>query len=88
MANKVTENNPYPMELKFEKIYKESVILAKKRYCGNKMEKPDDEPVLDAKGIELIRRDTVEATQIIMDKCIRILFETKDLSQVKKYLIR
>jgi DNA polymerase zeta len=75
------------MELKFEKVYTECVLLAKKRYCGYKIEKVDEKPVLDAKGIETIRRDGVEATTKIMDKCLRLLFETKDLSLIKVYLI-
>eukprot|EP00347_Sterkiella_histriomuscorum_P014702 403359875 len=88
IAKTVTSINPFPMELKFEKVYYPCVTLAKKRYCGYKMEKITDKPSLDAKGIETIRRDTVDAVQKIMDKCLRLLFETKDLSQVKDYLIR
>lgn len=68
------------MELKFEKVYSACVTLAKKRYCGHKLEKITDTPVLDAKGIETIRRDTVEAVAKIMDKCLRLLFTTKDIS--------
>ena len=61
IADEVTKLNPFPMELKFEKVYFPCVTLAKKRYCGYKYEKVDDAPVLDAKGIETIRRDNVEA---------------------------
>ena len=74
------------MELKFEKVYYPCVTLAKKRYCGYKYEKLDDKPVLECKGVEIIRRDNVEACQIIEDKCIRLLFETKDLSKIRLYL--
>lgn len=76
------------MELKFEKVYFPCVTLAKKRYCGYKLEKLKEKPVLDAKGIETIRRDTVEAVAKIMDKCLRVLFETRDLSNVKEYLCK
>jgi DNA polymerase zeta len=76
------------MELKFEKVYYPCVTLAKKRYCGYKMEKITDNRVLDAKGIETIRRDTVDAVQKIMDKALRLLFNNKNLSQVKSYLER
>lgn len=75
------------MELKFEKVYFPCVTLAKKRYCGYKMEKLGEKPVLDSKGIETIRRDTVEAVAKIMDKCLRLLFETKNLTTIKSYLI-
>lgn len=68
------------MELKFEKVYYPCVTLAKKRYCGFKMEKLNEDRVLDAKGIETIRRDSVDAVQKILDKSLRLLFTTKDLS--------
>lgn len=76
------------MELKFEKVYLPCVTLAKKRYCGYKIEKLGETPVLDSKGIETIRRDTVEAVAKILDKCLRLLFENKNLSQIKSYLIK
>jgi DNA polymerase zeta len=80
IAKHITSINPFPMELKFEKVYFPCVTLAKKRYVGFKLEKLNEQPVLDAKGIETIRRDTVDAVQKIMDKSIRLLFTTKDLS--------
>ena len=86
IAKHITSINPFPMELKFEKVYYPCVTLAKKRYCGYKMEKLGEVRVLDAKGIETIRRDTVDAVQKIMDKSLRILFESKSLSLVRAYL--
>ena len=53
------------MELKFEKVYHPCVTLSKKRYCGYKLEKITDKPEIDAKGIEVIRRDNIEALQKI-----------------------
>lgn len=47
-----------------------------------------DKPVLEAKGIEVIRRDGIEALRKIQDKCLRLLFETKNLSEIKRYLIK
>ena len=43
-------------------------------------------PVYDAKGIETVRRDGVPATVKILEKSIKTLFDTKDLSQVKSYV--
>ena len=37
----------------------------------------DVEPVFDAKGIETVRRDTCPAVAKILEKSIRIMFETK-----------
>ncbi len=39
-------------------------------------------PAFDAKGIETVRRDTCGAVAKMMERSIRILFSTKDLSQV------
>lgn len=87
MADSVTSRNPVPIVLKFEKIYHPSLLLSKKRYVGFMYEKPTQkDPSFDAKGIETVRRDGHPAQQKIVEKSIRILFETKDLSQVKKYV--
>ena len=89
IADRVTEMNPAPVKLKFEKVYLPSVLLAKKRYVGFKYESLDElEPGFDAKGIETVRRDGHPAVQRILEACIRILFRTRDLSAVKTYCQR
>lgn len=86
MAKAITRQNPQPIKLKFEKLYHPCVLLAKKRYVGYKYECPDQElPEFDAKGIETVRRDGTPAEQKIEEKSLRLLFETQDLSRVKKY---
>ena len=58
------------------------------RYVGNMYETlPQALPHLDAKGIELVRRDQCQVTIKIQEKMLRLLFKTKNLSVVKKYLI-
>ncbi|KAJ9328250.1 hypothetical protein DTO027B5_1745 [Paecilomyces variotii] len=86
IAKTVTEMNPRPIKLKFEKVYHPCVLLAKKRYVGFKYERRDQvEPEFDAKGIETVRRDGTPAEQKIEEKALKILFKTADLSQVKRY---
>ncbi|KAM7201381.1 hypothetical protein V8F20_004845 [Naviculisporaceae sp. PSN 640] len=86
MAKAITNLNPRPIKLKFEKVYHPCVLLAKKRYVGYKYESKDQKiPEFDAKGIETVRRDGTPAEQKIEEKALRILFETADLSQVKEY---
>ncbi|KAK4452812.1 hypothetical protein QBC34DRAFT_397046 [Podospora aff. communis PSN243] len=86
IAKEITDMNPRPIKLKFEKVYHPCVLLAKKRYVGYKFETPDQTiPEFDAKGIETVRRDGTPAEQKIEEKALRILFETADLSQVKAY---
>lgn len=86
IAQAITKKNPKPIKLKFEKVYHPCVLLAKKRYVGYKYETKDQiKPEFDAKGIETVRRDGTPAEQKIEEKALRLLFETADLSQVKKY---
>ncbi|KAJ4298456.1 DNA polymerase zeta [Collariella sp. IMI 366227] len=86
IAKKITDMNPRPVKLKFEKVYHPCVLLAKKRYVGYKYESRDQVvPEFDAKGIETVRRDGTPAEQKIEEKALKILFETADLSQVKEY---
>jgi len=86
IAKTITDLNPKPVKLKFEKVYFPCVLLAKKRYVGYKYEsKTQREPDFDAKGIETVRRDGTPAEQKIEEKALKILFRTADLSQVKDY---
>lgn len=60
------------------------MLLAKKRYVGFSYESPGQAaPAFDAKGIETVRRDTCGAVAKMMERSIRILFATKDLSQAR-----
>ncbi|KAJ5459841.1 DNA polymerase zeta catalytic subunit [Penicillium daleae] len=89
IAQAVTDMNPRPIKLKFEKVYHPCVLLAKKRYVGFKYEhRKQTEPEFDAKGIETVRRDGTPAEQKIEEKALKLLFRTADISQVKSYFQR
>ena len=52
MAEAITRDNPKPVKLKFEKVYRPCLLQTKKRYVGYMYEHADQqEPVFDAKGI-------------------------------------
>ncbi|KAK4168590.1 hypothetical protein QBC43DRAFT_358394 [Cladorrhinum sp. PSN259] len=86
IAKEITNMNPRPMKLKFEKVYHPCVLLAKKRYVGYKYETREQTvPEFDAKGIETVRRDGTPAEQKIEEKALKLLFQSADLSQVKAY---
>ena len=86
IAKTITNMNPRPVKLKFEKVYFPCVLLAKKRYVGFKYEHRNQKvPDFDAKGIETVRRDGTPAEQKIEEKALKLLFRTADLSQVKAY---
>lgn len=89
IASAVTDDNPQPVKLKFEKVYHPCVLQTKKRYVGYSYESPDQvNPKFDAKGIETVRRDQISATSKLLEKSLRLLFESNDMDVVKSYLIR
>lgn len=58
IADAITNENPYPVKLKLEKVYQPSILQTKKRYVGYMYESADQEkPIYEAKGIETVRRD-------------------------------
>ncbi|XP_051880157.1 DNA polymerase zeta catalytic subunit [Pristis pectinata] len=89
IADAVTATNPKPVKLKFEKVYLPCVLQSKKRYVGYMYESLDQkDPVFDAKGIETVRRDSCSAVSKILERSIKLLFETRDVSQIKQYVQR
>ncbi|GFS12492.1 DNA polymerase zeta catalytic subunit-like [Elysia marginata] len=89
IADAVTAMFPSPMKLKFEKVYLPCVLQTKKRYVGFMYETPDQkEPVFDAKGIETVRRDSCSAVSKILERSIKLMFSTYDLSRVRAYVTR
>ncbi|CAG2169470.1 unnamed protein product, partial [Oppiella nova] len=89
IAEAVTQSNPKPVRLKFEKVYLPCVLQTKKRYVGFSYESVDQQkPKFDAKGIETVRRDTCPAVAKLLEKSLRILFQTNDVNGVKQYLFR
>lgn len=89
IVDRVTRVNPYPVKLKFEKVYFPCVLQTKKRYVGAMYETPDQPTfAFDAKGIETVRRDGCPAVAKTLEKCLRMLFTSADLSPIKAYVQR
>ncbi|CAH2105361.1 unnamed protein product [Euphydryas editha] len=85
IADAVTADNPSPVVLKLEKVYQPCILQTKKRYVGYMYESPDQEkPVYEAKGIETVRRDGCPAGVKLLQRSLCELFETGDMSRVKK----
>ncbi|KAJ2722571.1 DNA polymerase zeta [Coemansia sp. Benny D115] len=87
IAAAVTQMNPAPVKLKFEKVYQPCILLTKKRYAGWMYTTPEQTvPQLDVKGMELVRRDGCSATQRILEGVINTLFETNNLTRVRSFI--
>ncbi|XP_058061131.1 DNA polymerase zeta catalytic subunit [Anopheles bellator] len=89
IAATVTAENPPPVKLKLEKVYQPAILQTKKRYVGFMYESADQkQPTYEAKGIETVRRDGCPVVAKMLEKVLRILFETCDVSKVKQYTCR
>lgn len=89
MAKAISDRNPSPIKLKFEKLYHPCILVTKKRYVGNMFETEDDKvPVLQAKGLEIIRRDGTPLLQKLMETSVKILFDTKNISIVQSFITK
>ena len=78
IAEVATAANPPPMKLELEKVYQPCVLLTKKRYAGYMYESAGQSaPTWDAKGIETVRRDGCPAERKILERAMRLLFDTQ-----------
>lgn len=69
IADDVTQMNPKPVKLKFEKIYDPCILQSKKRYVGYSYESEEQTtPLYDAKGIETVRRDGCPAIKKVCNR--------------------
>ena len=87
IAKLVSERNPDPVKLKFEKVYMPCILQTKKRYVGMKFEREDEvKGEYEAKGIETVRRDGCPIGVKILKQALLTLFSSKDLSLVKEFV--
>jgi len=84
IAQMVSDTNPPGVVLKFEKVFFPSMLVAKKRYVGHAYEEAGGKAHFDAKGLEVVRRDTCALTVKMQEKVLRILFTSRDVSQVSR----
>ncbi|KAJ1980997.1 DNA polymerase zeta [Dimargaris verticillata] len=89
IAATITQHNPAPVKLKFEKVYHPCILLTKKRYVGHKYEHPHQtRPTFEAKGTEAIRRDGCPVVQRIAEQCLTRIFTDPDITALRAYLQR
>lgn len=89
IAAAVTAANPKPVKLQMEKVYQPCILASKKRYVGMAYSSPAQAvPAFDAKGIETVRRDNCGIVCKTLERALRLLFASRDLSTVRAYLQR
>jgi DNA polymerase zeta len=88
VAGYISSLCPGVMKLKFEKVYTNSVLVSKKRYVGEKYESLGQKKgELEAKGIEMVRRDQCPLVMMVQEAALKIFFETRDLVKLKDFLV-
>ncbi|MCH1575961.1 MAG: hypothetical protein L7S67_06775 [Flavobacteriales bacterium] len=88
MAQRATTLFPRAVTLEFEKVYKPYMLWKKKSYAGMKYEgNPLDEPKLDAKGIEIVRRDKVPILRSLLEDVIVGIMHRGDVEGVYAQVI-
>lgn len=88
-ADRITETFKRPIELEMEKCYLPYLLFSKKRYAGLMFTRPDKPDYIDAKGIQLVRRDNAPFVKDVCQTVLRMimydraLFESVELVRQK-----
>lgn len=72
-AEFVSRSFPPPIHLEFEKVYQPYLLISKKHYAGYKHLDATNPGVIDAKGIETVRRDNCRLVQNLLEKVLDLL---------------
>ncbi len=87
LANRITAQVRSPMKIEPEKVYRNLLLVDKKRYCGLKfMSANDTKPKIDAKGLESARRDICPYLKKTMEKLMDKLTSGADLDSIRKMI--
>ena len=75
-ADRISATFKKPIELEFEKVYLPYLLYSKKRYAGLMYTKPEAPDYIDAKGIQLVRRDNAPFVKDISKKVLdKIMYD-------------
>lgn len=85
-AKIVTEEFEKPIKLEFEKVYYPYLLMNKKRYAGLYWTKPDKYDKMDAKGIEVVRRDNCQLTCNVVATCLNKVLIDQNVEGAIEYV--
>ena len=84
-AGRISATFKHPIELEFEKVYLPYLLFSKKRYAGLMYTKPEKPDYIDAKGIQLVRRDNCPfVRKVSKDALNTIMYDLDVQSAIKK----
>jgi DNA polymerase delta subunit 1 len=73
-----------PIELEFEKVYWPYLLFSKKRYAGRMYTNPKKYDYIDAKGIQLVRRDNCPYVKQVSEKVLNCIMHQMDIGAATK----
>ena len=83
-AERISNTFKKPIELEFEKCYSPYLLFSKKRYAGLMYTQPDKPDYIDAKGIQLVRRDNPEFVRDVSKEVLNIIMYEKDVRKAEE----
>jgi DNA polymerase elongation subunit (family B) len=78
-ADRITKTFKQPIELEMEKCYSPYLLFSKKRYAGLMYTKPEAPDYIDAKGIQLVRRDNAPFVKDISKTVLHNIMYHRDV---------
>jgi len=79
-SERITKTFKEPIELEFEKVYKPYLLFSKKRYAGLMYTRPDKPDYIDAKGIQLVRRDNCPFVKAVSREALDTIMYKLDIN--------
>jgi len=81
----VTREFGAPVAMEFEKVYFPYLLMSKKRYAGLAWSCQDEPGKLDAKGIEVVRRDWCGLVRETVDQCLQLLLRVRSVDRAVEH---
>jgi DNA polymerase delta subunit 1 len=85
-AERISKTFKYPIELEFEKCYWPYLLFSKKRYAGLMYTRPEKPDYIDAKGIQLVRRDNASFVREISKKVLDMIMYKQEIVEAIQYV--
>jgi DNA polymerase elongation subunit (family B) len=80
-ADRISQTFRDPIELEMEKVYYPYLLFSKKRYAGLMYTNPNSPDYIDAKGIQLVRRDNCPFVKEISKKVLNTIMYEQDINK-------
>ena len=80
-ADRISATFKKPIELEFEKVYYPYLLFSKKRYAGLMYTCPKAPDYIDAKGIQLVRRDNCKMVRDVSKSLLNVIMYERDIQK-------